>query len=491
AVISLFAVDALVGALRDGRLRQWLAFGFSIALGLLCHYRFAVMLPALAWVLVATPAGRCALTGRGPWLAAAVASLGLLPLLWFNYAHQFSGLRFQFVERHPWAWQWQGLWQLPEQLLMASPLLLLLLAWALWRRLAQRPLSGPEQVLVPVAVIVWLLFIGLGFFADGERFRWHWPLPAYLLLLPVLARDIGRLKPAWRLATVATAVLATSTVLLWLVAALVPDRAGVWAAGKRFPANFVGWRESADWLGQTPLPERIVVDNFMLAANLAFYLPDSRERLRVLDDVRNVRHGRATQLAIWAVDEAALATEPSQPGWLVVEETARRFSDRWSWYQDLCRRFSGLELDQVLSLHGDRKRFVRWRYQAYQPQAQCRQLQALPPLGWIEVAAGARHLRRGEPLRVTGWALQPGLGIDEVRVAVDGVPVASGQREHESGWPADHWGEVEDPAGTRLGFQFVLDSTGLAAGRRQVQVSVVRADGRIWPLATQAIDIRP
>lgn len=497
AGISLLAVTTLAVALQEGRLRQWLALGGCLALGLLCHYRFAVLLPALAWVMLATPGGRAALAGRGPWLAGLVAGLGLLPLLWFNWSHQFSGLRFQFVDRHPWAWQWQGLWQLPEQLLVASPLLLLLLAWVAGRYLlpgrharAGAPSDAIGQVVVPVAVIVWLVFIGLGFFADSERFRWHWPLPAYLLLLPLLARDIDRLQPLLRRATVALAAVVTVAILGWLLAVLVPDRAGLWADGKRYPANFAGWRESARWLQQDPLPEQIVTDNFMLAANLAFHLPDSRGRLRVLDDPRNIRHGRATQLAIWSVDEAALAAGPRQPGWLVVEDTARRFSDRWAWYQELCRRFDGLELDQALSVHGDRKRFVRWRHQGYRRQATCTQPQALPPLGWIEVAGGARRLRRGQPLTVTGWALQPGLGIGQVQVAINGEQVASGTRDRQAGWPADHWPDATDPAGDQLGFRFELDSSGLAPGRHQVQVSVVRGDGRVWPLAAAAVNIR-
>lgn len=502
AGITVLAVVALADALAEGGRRQWLWLGACLALGLLCHYRFAVVLAALAWVVLATSAGRAALASPGPWLAGLVAAAGLLPLMWFNWTHQFSGLRFQFVDRHPWAWQWQGLWQLPEQLLVASPLLLILLARATARHLASgrpdaaggRP-ADIGQVVVPMAVAIWLLFIGLGFFADGERFRWHWPLPAYLLLLPLLARELVGRHRRWRQATVASAALVSLLLAGWLVAALVPERAGPWAQGKRYPANFAGWRESARWLGRQALPKVIVVDNFMLAANLAFYLPESRGRLWVLDDARNVRHGRATQLAIWGVDESALAARPAQPGWLVVEETARRFSDRWAWYQELCRRFAGLELAGELSLHGGRKRFVRWHHQGYRPRKECTQPAALPPLGWFEAGAragaGGGPLRRGDPLAVTGWAVQPGLGIDQVQVAINGVPVATGARGLESGWAPEHWGETGDPAGTRLGFRFDLETADLAPGRHRIQVKVVRGDGRSWPLPETTIHLRP
>lgn len=489
AFISLLTVDAFSRALRSDVWRDWIIFGTAVALGLMIHYRFAVLMVVLAGIVLVHPAGRAALRGRKFWSAAAIAALGLAPLLAFNLGHDLAGLRFQLVDRHPWRWQSDGWLQLAEQMLVASPALLGLFAWTAWRSLKQTPRRWPDDVVVPSACGLWLMFFVLGFFADNERFRWHWPLVSYLLLLPVLASYWPSIR-RW-LAVTAIAIASGFSVLVlgYLAIAAMPEPH--WLSGKRFPANFSGWREAAQWMRTLPEPgpddSRWVADNFKLAAALRFYLAPSRDTpILVLDDALNTRHGRAAQLAIWEIDEAALASDPESPGWLVVEETARRFSDRWAWYQGLCARFSGLKLDEALTLHGGRKRFVRWRFDAYDPQPSCRQLAAIPPLGWVEIPDRAGQ---GEPVDVFGWVMQPELGIETVTFLIDGDEIAQTARNIDIAWVEEHWGEIGDPAGRRLGFTAQLPTDALSPGIHRLSVRVRRSDGREWLLHEQDVVI--
>lgn len=489
-VVSVWTVDAVARALAAGSGRGWLEAGLAAAIGLLCHYRFAALLLVLALVLLGHRRGRLALRGAGPWLAAAVAALGLLPLLWFNLANDMASVRFQLLDRHPWAWQGSGWLQLPEQALVTSPLLLGLLGWTGWRALARRPLAWPESLFAGAAVVLWLLFFVLGFFADNERFRWHWPLTACVLLLPALAARLPLLPRLLRVASWSVAGLVLVLVVGYLAAALLPGRAGDWLDGKRFPANFSGWREAAAWVdGSAGGGNRLVVDNFMLGATLDFYRdPADTRPILVLDDALNGQHGRAAQLMLWGIDETALAAAPAQPGWLVVEETARRFSDRWAWYHGLCARFSGLVLDQALTLHGGRKRFVRWRFDAYSPRPSCTRPAAIPPLGWVELPA---QVRLGAPLPVFGWVVQPGLGIEAVEVRVDDGPALGLVREVDIDWVEQRWGEVGDPAGRRIGFRAEVATAGLAPGAHRVSVRVRRSDGLDWLLHEQRVVLDP
>lgn len=486
-VVSVWTVDAVARALAGGGRRPWLEAGAAAATGLLCHYRFAALLLVLAATVLCHRRGRAALRGAGPWLAAAVAALGLLPLLWFNLANEMVSVRFQLLDRHPWAWQGSGWLQLAEQALVTSPLLLGLLAWAGWRSLRRRPLHWPESLFVASAIALWLLFFVLGFFADNERFRWHWPLTACVLLLPALAARLPQLPRPLRLASWAGAVLVLLLAVAYLAATVLPGRHAAWLDGKRFPANFSGWREAAAWLAATDDggTDPVVVDNFMLGATLDFYRdPADRRPIMVLDDALNRQHGRAAQLMLWGIDESALAAAPATPGWLVVEETARRFSDRWAWYQGLCARFAGLELDQALTLHGGRKRFVRWRFDAYSPRPSCTRPAALPPLGWVELPA---RVPAGAPIPVFGWVVQPGLGIEAVELQVDDAGPVALARDVEIDWVERRWGEVGDPAGRRLGFRTELASAGLGAGPRRVSVRVRRSDGVVWLLHEQVV----
>ena len=425
-------------------------------------------------------------------LGAVIAALSLLPLWWFNAAHDFAGLRFQMIDRHPWAWQSGGWWQLAEQALVVGPVLAVLLALAVWRswRAPVSAQSRAEAVLAQLATGLWLLFIVLGFLADNERFRWHWPLPAYLIALPLLAAQWPAFSVPLRRLALATSTAVIVLVLAYFAAGIQPSAAGGWFDGKRFPSNFSGWREVAQW--QRELADHrdapVAVDNFMLAAALGFYLqPDRPAAVRVLDDPLNRHHGRAAQLHIWGLDESALAAQPPMPGWLLVEEPARRFSDRWHWYQDLCARFAGLRLDGVLNLHDGRKRFVRWRHDGYAPQGECRDPAALPPLGWVDDSQV--QWQQGEPLLISGWVVQAGQGIESVELLVDGESLATVPRTQPAAWATQTWGELDDPAGEQLGFRFVVDTSDWQPGRYPYRVLARRPDGRVWPIHAGHIEL--
>lgn len=487
AALTLLAIAALEAALRTGRVRDWLVVGAALGLGMLSHYRFALLPLVVAALVIAHPGGRAALRTRGPWLAAAITAASLLPLVAFNLDNELAGLRFQLVDRHPWAWQWTGWLQVVEQAAVTGPLLLGALAWTSWDALRRRPIPWPECVVVPIAVGLWLLFFVLGFFADSERFRWHWPLPAYLLLLPALGARWPRVGRRRAIAVVASTAFVSVLVLSYLAAAAAPERSANWLAGKRYPANFSGWREAAAWVSDAKVSpgERLVAGNFMLAAALDFYLPAMPSQpMLVLDDALNRRHGRSAQLAIWNIDESALAADHQHPGVLVAEETAQRFSDRWAWYQSICARFDGLELDEPLNLHGGRKRFVRWRYRAYDPQPSCRNAAAIPPLGWVEIP---RQVDHGDALDVFGWAMQPDLGIDVVEILVDGAVVAQTTRTIEIQWVEERWGDVGDPAGRTLAFRVPLDTSQMTPDTHRLAVRVRRGDGRVWLIHEQAV----
>lgn len=490
ASLTVAAVHLLLRAAQDpGRAAPWLLLGGVLALGLLCHYRFAAVPLVIALAVPALSWGRRALRTPWPWLAALLALLALLPVWWLDAAHDYAGLRFQFVDRHPWRFQWNGLLQPLEQALVAGPVMLALLAAVVWQR--GRGAAGPsDRLLAILAGGVWILFVALGFFADSERFRWHWSFPAYLLAMPLLAAHWPVLGARVRSLAAATSMVLVALVAGYFLAGMAPRWQTGLFDGKRFPANFAGWREVAAWqrAQDTAGNSLLVVDNFMLAAAITYYLqPEWRDGVRVLDDPLNARHGRAAQLSIWGLDEAALAAQPPRPGWLLVEETARRFSDRWPWYQSLCSRFAGLRLDGVLDLYGGRKRFVRFRHQGYAPQAGCTQPDALPPLGWVD--GGQQRLRRGEPLLVEGWVVQAGQGIGAVELLLEDEPVASAPRTLPAAWAIQTWGDPGDPAGEMLGFRLVLDTSDLPRGRHSYRVIAHRPDGLEWPIHSGWLEV--
>jgi len=346
-VAIMLALFALVRAMDQDRLRDWLLLGSALAVCWLTHYRAAMPMLAGLLLCLLTPRGRRLWRRGGFWLAMAVATAGLLPLLISNWQQHGAGLMFQLVQRNPWRFHADALVQPLEQALACTPLLYLMLLWAAWCCWRRRAQGAPWDVLAITALTFILGYFVGGLFADDQRFRAHWPLPGYLPLLaalPALWRPFAvRRAGRWfAIAAFALAGLGQLTVLAYLGLAAIPGGAGTLAGVKAFPGNFVGWRESGETartlLRTEPPGTVLVADNFKLAAELDFQL-DGRRPVYALDSPLNVFHGRAPQLAIWRRDGHALRlAHAGAPMLLAVDERDLNVHDRPGWLGGLCSR---------------------------------------------------------------------------------------------------------------------------------------------------------
>jgi hypothetical protein len=288
-----------------------------------------------------------------------------LPLIVSNWRQHGAGLAFQLLERNPWAFHADALVQPLEQALACTPLLYLLLLWALWQSWRRRGDGTPWDLLSWSALTFLAGYFVFGLFADDLRFRAHWPLPGYLPLLvalPALCRQAGR---AWRVTALAGGVLGGAGVLLglaYLALAASGPGVAVLASSRIFPANFVGWPESAAQARALLEHENavLVADDFKLAAELEFQF-DGRRPVFALDSPLNARHGRAVQLAIWGRDEAGLrAAHAGAPMLLVVSEVMRE-REELQRLGAICGRIEAPRLVARITLFDGRKRFAYYR----------------------------------------------------------------------------------------------------------------------------------
>lgn len=365
--LTFAALLMLCGLLRAAQddARGWALLGTGLALAWLAHYRAALLMPGGLALLLFNPYGRRLWNRPGLWLALGVGTLGLLPLLLFNRAHDWAGLSFQVIDRHPWQFHADGLAQPLEQALVVTPLLYGLLLWALWRSWRAQASSAVAAVLAWAGLSVVLGYFLFGLFGDDLRFRVHWPLPAYLAALLALSGRVaaGRGSRAGLRAAYALASAGTLCTLLYFLAAAHPAGAQRLAGYKMFPYNFVGWNEVAAqtrvllqaYGADEPL---LVADNFLLGAELDFQF-DGQLPPYSLDHRHNLKHGRAPQLALWRRDERGLRErEAGRRVLLVVERTAGRERERLAWQQSLCRRVAALQLLHEMRLFDGRKVFA-------------------------------------------------------------------------------------------------------------------------------------
>ena len=354
---SVLCLDAGLRVLRkvDALAATELALGLCI--GGLTHYRFAAVILVGLLALLALREGRIALRSAWLWGAIVVGALAWLPLLWWNLHHADAGLKFQLVDRHPWTFSWAGLELGVIQCLLVTPVLLLVMAVASVRGLRDsRP--AVRYFAVSGAGIV-SGFLLLGFFADQQRVSFHWPVPGFVALLPLVALCLMGAGRRLRLAApVAAAVGLLLTLGFFMVASVPQWRTWVALRGVQF-GNFAGWDVLADAIrtqqAHLPVGARVLAGDFKIGAEMGFALGDAN--LPVLVHPLNEKHGRAVQLSLWNLLHASRSELGTGP-WLLVASPSHAGYDSSQIYLDrLQEQLGPLPAPQVLQVDGGSKQY--------------------------------------------------------------------------------------------------------------------------------------
>lgn len=370
-VASALCLDAGLRALRAVDTPTAAELALGLTLGGLCHYRFAAVIACGGLALLVLPEGRRALLAPRLWAALALGAVAWLPLLLWNLDHADAGLRFQLVDRHPWRFGMDGLWLGVLQLLPATPLLALAALIAGGRGL--RDARPAARWLALCGLLVLSGFFLLGFFADRRRISYHWTLPGFLALLPLVPAVLARWARGWRRATWGITALGLVCALGYLALAAVPT-GRAWSAGTRFyPDNFAGWgtldAAVRRKLAAMPAGTRLLAGDFKIGAELGFERDDPD--IVVLDHPLNAKHGRAPQLALWG-----LAFDRRMPGndaslLLVVSPSHAGFADDAEYLRHLCTQLGALPPPQVLDVDGGGKRYLLYAIARLSPAASC------------------------------------------------------------------------------------------------------------------------
>ncbi len=482
---TLLAFDACAALLECVTLGACLQLALALALGANSHYRFAIAVFAGGAGLLASREGRAVLRRPGVLAALTVGALAWLPIALFNLDEHAAGLRFQFVDRHPWRFHGYGLKLQLAQPLLVGVVLYALLLWALWQ--AWRGRADPRMRLLLIASgLPIAIFVVLAPFVDIDRVSFHWPLSAYLPLLaclPWLLLERGHRR--WYRWIIGTNAIVCASMWLFASQLALPGGDLRLARAGFYPAMFAGWNaagtETRNRLAAMPADSVLVADNFILAAELEFALGGAK-RVIVLDHPLNTKHGRALQLALWHRDERALPALAQHPILLVVEEPAFKLELREPWNRHLCALFPGLRDAGESSVDAGRQRFVFYRRDVG-ASGSC----AYPSIAFL-ARPQADETVSGQ-LDLAGWAFQDGVGVARVDVLLDGRSVAAAHYGVEDVGVRSQWPASDDPQQPNVGFQARVDLGDVAIGEHALALRVTGHDGRMRILENRTIRV--
>ncbi len=472
-VAGLLCLDAIARLRERVGAAALATLALGLAMGALSHYRFAPILAAGLVGMLLDPPSRRLFRDTRVWGVLVVGTLAWLPVILWNVEHAAQGARFQFVERHPWAFQKEGLRWIPSQMLMVTPLLFILLAATLWRlaRHWRQGEPGPWGLLLGLAGVPVLGYFILGFFADRDHISFHWPAPGWLFLLAAAPWTLASWPRPARAAVWSVTGLGLAGFLALLVASAAPPLRANLAGHLFYPDKFAGWGELAATINQMNLPADtlIVADNFELGSQLNYALGEGP--VRVLDHPRNHLSGRAIQLRHWGREYDPSRDWKNRLILLVVEDASVHMADRLRANLALCTQFGGLPAPLILNLDHGLRRFLLYRIDRREA-GPC----VLPALSYID--RPARHARLGPHFEVAGWAFKHGMGIAAIDVTLDGTVVARANYGLAMPHVADYWREARDPNMPNVGFTAQVDASRLSPGRHWLGLVLHGTDGR-------------
>jgi len=501
-IFGLAGLICMIRAVEKAELRWWAAAGLFASLGFCTHYRFVALLAGPGLYLLLTRRGRAQWRGAGPWLALALALTGLAPILWFNVRHGFAGLEYQFVERHPWSWNWNGARYLLVQAVVVTPLM-----FAVSLKSLGDAIGDARGGSVAAGIGAWFsgtMLAGFGaaaFIADTDHMSAHWPLAGWVVMLPWLAGVLPRLSPRFmRWLVPASGLAGTLLLLAYLAVAIWPSRLWSLTNGKVFPDDFTGWREAAAEVrglraGANGGPELLVAGNFMLAAELAFET-GGRQPVYSLDHPLNRAHGRGLQMRLWELGERSLMVRHAgERAMVVIEDSRLGIGDRPGWARRLCTLFDGLDLIAETSLFAGRRQFlaftgrVRPEHRPLPPGPLASGDCDLPPYAYLVTPAPGSVIG-GDGVDVYGWAVEDNQGVAGVSLLLDGKPVYT---PHYGGiWPdvGRFLGDSRDPSHPRVAFFGHWSPDAVPAGRHELAVKVRTEDGNVRILEDRPVTIQ-
>jgi len=487
---GLLAIGFFERALRTDQLLYWVLTGTFVALGLCTHYRFFLYPAAAILFLVCFRAEQSQWKNQRLWLCILIASLGLIPILWFNLSNQLSSASFYFVDRHPWEFQASGLLHLFKQAGLVTPPLYLLFAYTIVL-MVQKAIVGDRSaaLLLSFSLVNVLTYLLLAPWTDATSTSIHWPLSGYfplLIYLPFALRSAANLLGAYFTRQTAHRLVIAIPVIGFLGTLTALFGVGSQAfqlqlqplIGPGVLSNkMAGWTEFGSHVdellerefAESPL---LLTDNYYTLAQVEF--AGLTRQGFTLDEEKAVRDGRIAQYQLWQKDRVGLERIAASEYLFIAEDSTLDTAAKHDLLSELCARTELLTHLGELNLFNGDKRFSFYRGSALHSIDNLEKIQTsacpFPSIAWIDTPARGAEL--SGIVDVNGWAFNEDIGIESITLLIDRQ--ALGQVDYGGSRPdvVEVMQVRSDPNSPNIGYNYSFNSNQLDNGSHRLEIEI-------------------
>lgn len=506
-LFGLLAIGCFERALRSNRILYWTLTGAFVALGLCTHYRF-FLYPTAAILFLAFFRNEHG-QWKNPrlWLSILIASLGLIPILWFNLSNQLSSASFYFVDRHPWEFQASGLLHLFKQAGLVTPPLYAIFAYTIYL-MSRKARDGDRSaaLLLSFSLVNVLIYMLLAPWTDATSTSIHWPLSGYfplLIYVPHALRSASNM-----LGKYVTPLTAHRLIIAIPVVGFLGTLTAVFGVGSQafqlqlqpllgtgvLSNKMAGWTQFSSHVdellqgefGQSPL---VLTDNYYTLAQLEF--AELSDRGFTLDEEKAVRDGRITQYQLWAKDRVGLERVVAREYLFITEDSTLDTAAKHDLLSRLCARTEQVTHLGELNLFNGDKRFSFYRGQALHSIDSLDQPQTspcpLPAIAWID--APVRGAELSGTVDVNGWAYNEDIGIESITLLIGGNAI--GRVDYGGSRPdvVEVMQVQSDPNRPNIGYNTSFDSSQLSNGAHQLEIEIRNSLGIIQRYGERTIQV--
>jgi len=492
---GLLAVGSFERALRTDAIKFWALTGLFVALGLSTHYRFFLYPLAAILFLTLLPSERRQWRNPRLWLSIAIASVGLIPILWFNLSNQLSSASFYFVDRHPWEFSATGLLHVFKQAGLVTPPLYLLFAYTLLKMfsLAKRG-DRSAALLLSFALVNILVYLLLAPWTDATSTSIHWPLSGYfplLVYLPVTLRsaasalaDHVEQLTAKRLILAIPAIgfLGTLVALLGVGSQAFQMQLQPLLGTGVLSNKMAGWEQFEQRVGDVLLQEYeveplVLTDNYYTLAQVEF--AGLTTRGYTLDEEKAVRDGRIAQYQLWQQDRRALEQQVAEEYLFIAEDSTLDTAAKHDLLEHLCARSGRVEPLAELNLFNGDKRFSFYKGHSLHRSATSEQPRTTacpyPAIAWIDAPAQGAEL--SGTVALNGWAFNEDIGIATIDLLIDGQAVGFVDYGSTREDVVQVMQVSSDPNSPNIGYNYSFDTTSVDNGLHLLEIEIVNGLG--------------